>query len=224
MSGQNTSPREVEGRSSNDRSAAALARVNATTCRDTRQAARAHSDSDSEGNPSPVEIEQSLARLTNDVVGAVTRDMEKLQLNTCITALIKFLYALEDLENEPCEDGTITADHSAFREAWCTVLVLLSPVTPHLCEELWERMSRAGRLSGASWPVYDPRLANAATVHIIVKVDARPVVRLEVPGGASRDEVVALAYREGAVMDRIGDRRVAREIYVPGQILNFVTS
>ena len=116
------------------------------------------------------------------------------------------------------------ADHSTFRDAWCTLLVLLSPVTPHLCEELWERMGRAGRLSEASWPAYDPRLVDAATVQIVVKVDARPVVRLEVPGGASRDEVIALAYRDSAVMDRIGDRRIAREIYVPGQILNFVTS
>jgi leucyl-tRNA synthetase len=150
--------------------------------------------------------------------------MEKLQLNTCITALIKFLYALEDLENEPCEDGTIIAEHSAFRDAWCTLLVLLSPVTPHLCEELWERMPGAGRLGEESWPVYDPRLEDAATVQIIVKVDAKPVTRLEVPSGASRHDVIALAYRDRAVTDRIGGRRIAREIYVPGQILNFVTS
>ena len=82
----------------------------------------------------------------------------------------------------------------------------------------------AGRLSQVAWPVYNPRLVDAAAAQIIVKVDASPVVRLEVPGDASRDEVIALAYQDRAVKERIGERRVVREIYVPGQIVNFVTS
>ncbi|MEE8557765.1 MAG: class I tRNA ligase family protein, partial [Myxococcota bacterium] len=159
---------------------------------------------------------ESLSRHVQGAIRDVTRDLEKLQLNTCITALIKLFYHLEEVESTHREDP-------AFHDAFCTFLRLLSPFTPHLCEELWSRMAERGQLSESEWPSYDPELVARATVSIVVKINSKPVVRLDVPTDAERDEVLAIVHENQTVRDRIGQGTIDREIYVPGQIVNIVS-
>lgn len=188
-----------------------------------RQAGRASDRRDLEASPL-TDAERRLVWETHEVVRAVTQDMERLQPNTCITALIKFLYALEGHENEPCEDGGIVAERRAFSEALRTLLILLSPFAPHLCEELWERMRMPSALGASGWPRHDPESRSRGTSRIAVKVDAKRVVWLEVPVNASREEVVATARENEAVQRHLCGRTVGKAIYVPGQVLNIVTS
>ena len=104
-----------------------------------------------------------------------------------------------------------------------TLLVLLSPFSPHLCAELWSRLELEIPLSQAEWPNDDPELLAATSKPIMVKVDARAVARVEIPAQASRAEALAIAYRDDAVRSCIGGANVSREVYVPGQVINFVT-
>ncbi len=188
-----------------------------------RQAARAPIAADL-SNEAPSQASQRLVQTTHGVIQAVSRDMERLQPNTCITELIKFLYSLEELENEPWGDGSIAGQHAPFHEAFQTLLILLSPFTPHLCEELWARLGRSPQLSDVDWPRADPALLSRRTTQIIVKVNAKPVARLDVPASASQDEVMAMAYENEEVRACLRGNEIRREIYVPGQIINLVTS
>lgn len=186
-----------------------------------RQAARRERIAD--GMPrSPAE--RRVAQLANQVVGSVTRDMERLQPNTCITELIKFLYELEELENATAGGRMVLAERQVYHEAFAQLVTMLSPFAPHLCEELWERLGQPTRLSRAGWPGHDPSLAADETTWITVKVDARPLKRIEVPADASEEQVLARVQRDRDVLERIGDREITRRIYVPGQIVNIVTS
>ena len=110
----------------------------------------------------------------------------------------------------------------AFGAAVRSVLVMLSPFAPHLCEELWERIGTDGTLATAHWPQADPRWLAKATQQLILKVNARPVGRLEVPLDAGRDEVLALVYQNEAIRSAVGGNEVTREVYVPGQVVNLV--
>ena len=71
---------------------------------------------------------------------------------------------------------------------------------------------------------HDPEALRTTTMEITVKVNATPVVRLEVPSGAGRGEVLELARTSPAVRKCIGKAKVSKEIYVPGQIVNIVTT
>ena len=164
-----------------------------------------------------------LARRTHEVVHAVTRDMERLQFNTCVTELIKFLYSLEELEIETRDRGAAVGQHEAIRRSFETLLTLLSPFSPHLCAELWSRLELPIPLSEAEWPKYDRELLAATAKPIAVKVDARVVARVEIPADTSRADALAIAYRDDAVRSYLGAASVSREIYVPGQVINFVT-
>jgi leucyl-tRNA synthetase len=149
--------------------------------------------------------------------------MERLQFNTCVTELIKFVYSLEELATETCDCGVATLEHEPMRHSFETLLVLLSPFSPHLCAELWSRLELPIPLSQAEWPKHDAELLTATSKPITVKVNARTVARLDIPAQASRKEALAIAYEDAAVRSSLGEARVSREIYVPGQVINFVT-
>jgi leucyl-tRNA synthetase len=170
----------------------------------------------------PTDTEAALVRQMHETIRAVTLDLERLQPNTCLTALIKFLYALEEVEAQPCGDG-VMAGRPAFREAFRTLLVLLAPFTPHLCEELWERLGLKPGLARASWPPYDSALASGPTKQIAVKVNDRTVARLDVAADATKADILALAYEHEAVQACLGAARAAREIYVENRMLSLVT-
>ncbi len=188
-----------------------------------RQAARARGMSEGESDPR-APAESRLRRLTNEVIRAVTRDMERFQFNTCVTTLIKFLHSLEEVENQPCSGGTILAERTGYHEAVCVMLALLSPIAPHLCEEIRQRLGEPVSLRAVRWPSCDAGLPSRATTRITVKVNARPVVRFEIAADSTQQEVMALARAHQAVRERIGAGRITKEVYVPGQIINFVTS
>jgi leucyl-tRNA synthetase len=103
-------------------------------------------------------------------------------------------------------------------------MALLSPFAPHLCEEIWERLRMPVALEEFGWPRPDPRRHRHGGSPIVVKVDAEPVVRLEVPAEAGREEVLEAALKHEAVKRHLGGRGVGKAIYVPGQILNIVTT
>jgi leucyl-tRNA synthetase len=170
----------------------------------------------------PTDAEQELRRQMHEAIQAVTIDMERLQPNTCLTVLIKFLYSLEELETEPCRDGLLV-ERPVFREAFRTLLTLLAPFTPHLCEELWERLGLAPALSRVPWPRCDPGAISRARKRIAIKVNAKTVAQLEVAADATEDEVLALAYGHQAVRACLGERRASREIYIKDRLVNLVS-
>ena len=168
------------------------------------------------------DAETAVVRQMHETIRAVTVDLERLQPNTCLTALIKFLYALEELEERPSGDGVV-AERPVFRQAFRTLLVLLAPFTPHLCEELWERLGLHPSIGRASWPRWDPAALSGPTKQIAVKVNGVTVARLDVATDASRADVLALAYAHEAVQARLGAPRATREIYVENRMLSLVT-
>ncbi len=173
--------------------------------------------------PQPTEAERTLMRRTHDTIRAVTMDLDRLRPNTCLTALIKFAYALEELETTAVDGRVTLGERPVFHAAIRTLLQLLAPFTPHLCAELWERIGMAPSLSEVSWPSYDPALPYSVRRSLAVKVDGELVARLEIAAGVSADEALSMAYEHAAVKERLGHGRASRAVYVKDQMINLVT-
>jgi leucyl-tRNA synthetase len=128
-----------------------------------------------------------LLRLMHRTVREVTADMEVLGFNTAIARLFELNNALVGLDAVP----RLVAD---------TFLRLLAPFAPHICEELWERLGHGGSVAFAVWPEFDPELAAAEMVTMVVQVNGRVRDRIEVEPSISEAEAEALALASERVL------------------------
>lgn len=121
-----------------------------------------------------------LARLLNRTIEQVTVEMENMRPNTAIAKLIVLNNALTGLDAVP-------------REAAEALVLMLSPIAPHVCEELWNRLGHQGSLAHAAWPKADKTLAAAQSVVAVVQVGGKVRGKLEVPPSISAEDLKAKA-------------------------------
>jgi leucyl-tRNA synthetase len=148
-------------------------------------------------------------RLVARTVQVVSRDLEKMDYNTAISAL---MVLVRDIEK----------DAPIARGAAETFVLLLSPFAPHLGEELWEMLGHDHTLAYEPWPDADPSLLEEAEREIVVQVKGKLRARIRVPADASEDLVRERALGDPNVRRHLGDGEPRRVIYVPGRLLNIV--
>src|SRR5690606_7489991 len=103
-----------------------------------------------------------------------------------------------------------------------TLVLLLAPSTPYLAEELWERLGQPYSVHQQSWPQYDPELAAAEMIELVVQVNGKVRDRLEVPADITEERAIELATASNLVREHLLGRTVRRTIYVPGRLVNTV--
>ena len=152
---------------------------------------------------------ETFQRHLHRTVKKVTEDIEALQFNTAISAMMELL-------NAAYKEPGITG------ESLETFVLLLSPFAPHLGEEIWSRLGHSRTLAYESWPEYEAELVQEETVTISIQVNGKLRGTLTVPAGMAQDTVVEQAKEVQGVQRHLEGRTVRREIFVPGRIVNFV--
>ncbi|MEP0842449.1 MAG: leucine--tRNA ligase [Phycisphaerae bacterium] len=158
---------------------------------------------------------EEVRRLLHKTIRRVTHDLEGLRFNTAIAALIELTNALR-------------ADRMA-REVADAFLRLLSPIAPHLAEELWQRLlGPAWRRSIAleSWPEYDEALALDPEVEIPVQINGKVRSRVRLPAGdaGDQDKLRSAALADAKIIEELDGMSVKKVICVPGRMVNVVAS
>jgi leucyl-tRNA synthetase len=139
-------------------------------------------------------VDEATARVMHRTIDAVSRDYATLGFNTALARLIELNNALTKLEVVP-------------REAAETIVHMVSPMAPHIAEELWSRLGHTESVTFEPFPVADPALLVEETVTCVVQIKGKVRDRLEVPADIGeaelRERVLALpkvqAATEGGV-------------------------
>jgi leucyl-tRNA synthetase len=155
------------------------------------------------------EISDSLNRLAHKTTQKVGQDIENLDFNTAISALMI-------LVNEIYKEGSHSDDLLK------RLVLMLAPFAPHLCEEIWSQMGKKDFVSLAPWPVFDSSLITDETVPIAVQVVGKKRGLIDVTKDTTQEEAMAMALRIDAVKNAIGDASLKKVIYVSGKILNII--
>lgn len=134
------------------------------------------------------------------------------QFNTAIARCNELLNLLRSREGR--------VHPAVFRETIETVLRIVSPITPHLAEELWERLGHGESIFSSGWPAADPQVAAEEEVEIPVQVNGKVRSRLRVSPGISKDELERLALADERVQKFTDGRQVVKVIVVPGRLVN----
>ncbi len=163
---------------------------------------------------------KAIRRKTHQTIAKVTDDIQRrFQFNTAISAVMELINEVSGCLGTCSMDA---AFFSVMREAMDAVLILLSPMVPHITEELWCVMGHAESITTAKWPQADETLLKADEVKIAVQVNGRLRGEVTVPRSALQEDVLAAVRKNDAVERHIKGKAIQKIVYVAGRLLNVV--
>jgi leucyl-tRNA synthetase len=149
----------------------------------------------------------------------VTEDTgQRFHFNTAVAAIMETANFLSSLAPSSLEGRELLA----FLHGVKTLLVILSPFTPHLCDELWRRMGFQGFLLAHPWPSWREELAREEVVTVVVQVNGKVRARFEAPRDLDRDELARRALEQERTREYTDGRRIVKTVVVPNKLVNLV--
>ncbi len=166
---------------------------------------------------------KDLRRKEHLTVKKVQSDIEnKYQFNTAIAAVMELVNAMYLAKDILCNDAQDHASQKVFSSAMGTVLTLLCPFTPHMCEELWQDLGHENTVSDMPWPTWQEEATAQDVLTIVVQINGKLRGKLEVPAQTSKEEVEKLALADTTVQKHLTGLTVRKVIVVPQKLVNIV--
>lgn len=166
------------------------------------------------------EAERSLRRKTHQTIRDVTEDIDTMHLNTAVSSLMELTNELVPFADALGADEEVT--RAVYSEAVESLVLLLSPFAPHLCDELWERLGHMGTTWEAQWPVHEDAIAAAETITVVIQINGKVRDKVEVPAGTNIDLVAEMAQDQPNVRRYLEGRQIRKIIKVPDRLVNLV--
>jgi leucyl-tRNA synthetase len=107
-------------------------------------------------------------------------------------------------------------------ETALTIAKLLSPIAPHLAEELWEKLGGEGLVIDQTWPTYDEALCVSDTLQIAVQVNGKLRGTITIDAGAAEADVLKMAKDEPNVAKNLEGKDIKKEIYISEKLVSLV--
>jgi leucyl-tRNA synthetase len=158
----------------------------------------------------------ALNRLTHKTIAAVTDDLEKFRFNRAVARVRELSNAVEKFDTGT-DEGKLVYGH-----AIAAVVTLISPVMPHLAEELWAALGGKEILALSPWPKADPALLVEDTVTIAVQVNGKLRATKDLPRDMDAKAIEDVVLLEPAVVKALEGRAVRKVVVVPNRIVNVV--
>ncbi len=163
--------------------------------------------------------QKSLRREIHKTIEKVSDDLGRRQtFNTAIAAIMELLNHLQKAPSETIQDRMV------MQEAVESIVLLLNPITPHICHQLWHDLGHHTPIEEAAWPQADPAAMVEDEKLIIVQVNGKVRAKITVSAQAHEDEVKALAMEQPNVAQFTEGKTVRKVIFVPGKLVNIVAN
>ena len=167
------------------------------------------------GNPTS-EQDRALLRKVHQSLKAITRDFERFEFNTVISALMELLNEMVSYK----ENGGWNS--SAWQEAVDIYLRMMAPAVPHIAEEIWARLGKPYSIHQQDWPVIDEEIAQEEQIELVVQVNGKLRDKIIIPIDTEKETARKLAMESAAVQKHLEGRSPRKVIFVPGRLINIV--
>lgn len=148
-------------------------------------------------------------RVIHKTIQAVTSDLDSMSFNTAIARMMEFV-------------NFFTKESQRPRLAAETLVLLLSPMAPHLAEELWELLGHTTTLAYHPWPQFDTQWTVDESREIPVQINGKLRGTIVVPAGASQEEIVRIAQDDARIAALLAGKQIVKQFVVPDRMVNFV--
>lgn len=162
---------------------------------------------------------KKLLLVTNKAVKKVTDDLVGNRYNTAIATCMEALNGLYLLKT------SMTFGQSAdWQQALESLIMCIAPFAPHMTDELWQQLGHSDSVNKDHWPEWDEQYLVGDNMTVVVQVNGKVRAELSVPIDTSKEDILVAAKADAHVQEFTLNKKIAREIYVPGKIVNLVVT
>lgn len=165
------------------------------------------------------EAQKTLRRLCHETIQKVTDDIGRRHtFNTAIASMMELLNAAQRFTVKNSED------YRVLREAIESLILLLSPITPHITHALWYTLGHTTAIIDEAWPVVDTSALTRDQVEMVVQINGKVRAQMTVPLGLDQTAILAEAHKQDNIQKYLSDKTVQKIIFVPNKLINLVVS
>ena len=152
--------------------------------------------------------DDSLNRIMHKTIKKVSEDFNDFKFNTAIASLM-------ELTNAAYQIG-------ADKEIFSQLVIMLSPIAPHFCEELWQGLGNKESIFKTAWPKYDPKLLIEENVELVIQVNGKVRSKIQAPRDISESELKELVFKDEKLISWLEGKTPKKFIIVPQKLVNIV--
>ena len=161
--------------------------------------------------------QQDLLRKTHQTIAKISDDIgRRYTFNTAVAASMELLNAVNRFDDDSASGRQVV------QQALEAVVVMLSPMVPHICHELWSVLGHKTALIDQAWPVADENLLQADVVKIVVQVNGKMRGMISLPADSADGTVLAAALQDPNVQRYVSDGAIRKTIVVPNKLVSIV--
>jgi leucyl-tRNA synthetase len=165
------------------------------------------------------EDQKALRRKTHETIRKVSDDISRrLTFNTAIAAVMELMNSVAKYTS------TSDQDRAVVQEALETAVLLLAPITPHICHTLWQALGHDDAVIHAPWPILDEAALSRSSQEIVLQVNGKVRAKIDMPSDADKAAMEQAALSDENVKRFIADATVRKVIVVPGKLVNIVAN
>ncbi|WP_085648687.1 MULTISPECIES: leucine--tRNA ligase [unclassified Pseudomonas] len=163
--------------------------------------------------------QKAVRRAIHQAIKQASHDVgQNHKFNTAIAQVMTLMNVLEKAAQSTEQDRALV------QEGLEAVTLLLAPITPHICHELWNQLGHADPVIDAGWPVVDESALVQNSLTLVIQVNGKLRGQIEMPAAATREEVEAAARANENVLRFVDGLTIRKVIVVPGKLVNIVAS
>ena len=164
--------------------------------------------------------DKDLERDRNATIKKVTDDIAQgYKFNTAISSLMILMNKIDQYKFKAGDD----ARQAILNRAIESVVLLLAPFTPHICEELWQKLGgKEKSVIHVPWPEYDQKALQQDTIQVIAQVNGKLRGKFNVPAGITEEQIRKIVLADLKIQEYIQNKPVKKFIYIPQKLVNLV--
>jgi leucyl-tRNA synthetase len=153
-------------------------------------------------------VDQAMLRALHKAIKKISADVEEFKFNTAIASMMELVNAIYQ--------------SGADSEVYSKLIIMLSPIAPHFCEEIWHNLGNQESILKASWPKFDPQMLVEDTVTIVVQVNGKVRSKMDVALNLAEGRLKEMCLADEKLKPWINDKPLKKFIVVPNKIINIV--
>jgi leucyl-tRNA synthetase len=157
-------------------------------------------------------LHSSIKKITHEMSGGF-------KFNTAISAMMELTNTLVPAMGQLQEKN---AQNKVLEEAVGKLLIMISPIAPHMAEEIWQKLGNEQSIIKASWPEFDEKKLQLDEIEVVIQVNSKVRSRITVDADIKEEQLKAKAKEDPKIKKWIQDKPIKKIIVIKGKLLNII--